>query len=393
MNRKIHIKSLCLMICCAVLLTCSGCKPDFSGTYGEAKRAVYEMRGYETGSGSEKIVNYREDYAIMSGNRVLGRADVILLNFNSAEDKIKPVCAELKEKLNGKKVPWLYVFIGGEKALDELSGLNCEDIGLIIEGAKSDYTPPINSIGGLTRLWITKNCETVPQWLGNAVNIRSLTLTGAQDCSNAPYLPELKELNTGEYGFEAATAYAFYAMNPQIETINGLDAKEYDFKANLNENELAYYNQAVQRFDVSRIDTSGFRVIPAEEAKLDGSVAVVGYGSAMSMNGFTSNVEIIPENIRPILTESPTERDTVVRVTTESVVVGRYTNGVTATGSNTYFEIINLKDGTITEKTIAEGASSAPSTVVREGSGSYSGTFKVKAAWTALSKLYDEIKG
>lgn len=387
---KIH-RLISLTAVLAILLTSlTACGKTFSEPYAQVKRAVWELRRYKTDNG-DPVVKYMEDYSVMDNSHVLGKADVILIDFTFAQDQLEPVCDKLKEKLQGLEVPWIYdTTVGQNDTLNALRGLDCKDVGVILDNAGEEETPPLDGIGGLTRLWI-RTGDAVPTWLTRFPKVKELRVPIDESLDDAPELSGLRSLYVPEGGWGAAAAYAYLTRNPGIETVNDEPTKNYDYTQGLEEKELEYYNQSVQRIDVSRIDTSGYRVIPFDQARLHGRIAVVGYGySTQSMNGFKTEGRNLTKKLLAALTDSPTERDVIVRVTSESKVIGKYTDGISASASYTYFEVIDPAAKTITEKTYMEGTSSHPSQVIQNGKGTHSGGFNLKAGWKAMERVFQE---
>ena len=387
---RIHRLISMATILALFLMTLTACGKTFSEPYAQVKRAVWELRRYKTNN-DNPVVQYMEDYSVMDNSHVLGKADVILIDFTFARDQVEPVSDKLKEKLQGLEVPWIYdTTVGQNETLKALRDLDCKDVGVILDHAGEEETPPLDGIGGLTRLWIRKG-DAVPSWLTRFPKVKELRVPIDYSLDDAPKLSALRSLYIPEGGWGAAAAYAYLTRNPGIETVNDKPAKNYSYTQGLEEKELAYYNQSVQRIDVSRIDTSGYRVIPFDQARLHGRIAVVGYGySTQSMNGFNTEGRNLSKKLLGALTDSPTKRDVIVRVTSESKVIGKYTDGTPGSASYTYFEVIDPAAKTITKKTYMEGTSSYPSQVIQNGKGSHSGGFSLKAGWEAMERVFQE---
>lgn len=377
-----------------ILSSCG--KKSFSGPYADAKRAVWELRKHKD-KHKNPYVTYEENSSLIQTETLtLENTDLILLDFQNHNDQnIEVVCEALKDKLQGLEVPYIYCSndITLYKTLKALQGLECKEIGFILKDVSKDETTLLHGIKGLSRLWIQSG-EPEPSWLSEFPQIKELIIQGISGggLKTAPSLPQLTTLYTKQDDFGAAVAYAYRCSNPQLTSINGVAAKDYDPEKNLNENDLDYYHLYIQQIDIDGIDTSSFQHIAFDEAKLHGQIAVVSYGTYPAISSFTVNdQDDISEDLKKALTDSPTKRDVIIRITGSSTVVGHYTNGKVATSSSTCFEIIDLDAKTITEKKYMEDMHGTPDTTITNGVGKGGKVgFTRKKAWEAITDLYQK---
>ena len=211
-NRSKINRLISLAAVLAILLTSlTACGKTFSEPYAQVKRAVWELRRYKTDNG-DPVVKYMEDYSVMDNSHVLGKADVILIDFTFAQDQLEPVCDKLKEKLQGLEVPWIYdTTVGQNDTLNALRGLDCKDVGVILDNAGEEETPPLDGIGGLTRLWI-RTGDAVPTWLTRFPKVKELRVPIDESLDDAPELSGLRSLYVPEGGWGAAAAYAYLTI-------------------------------------------------------------------------------------------------------------------------------------------------------------------------------------
>ena len=395
-GKGIIMKARFIRILCAAfaaLLVLSGCEAAPTGEYADQIRAAraVSVRNSDT---KKPIAQFYEEYGD-------DKIPALVLKFDHV-NKVDEVCAKIKEKFKGLDIPYLVTNFE-DLVFEAVKDNEFKSLGIVIQNDKSgkvtgfDYAPPLASINNLTRLKIHKldeyqikkidRLDSVRELvtdekltlLDHCPNIEKLTIPGLSDPSVLYNIPTLKEVTTDETPYGKATLYAFIRENPQI------NAKDPEKPA--DKKELAQYNHAVQLYDISRIDTSGFTEIPWEDAKLHGKIAVAGYGAAIDAGGFDDPGSFVSADLCAALTDSPTERDAVIRITSESDRVGSYTGGGSAYDLRIYAEVIDLTNKTITKRHSI--VYSGPSAVIVNGKGSTSGRFSLANTWEKVQEIFD----
>lgn len=388
--KKSLLKVISTLLILAMLSVLCACGSSPEGEYAEQIKLANSLGRYR--NGKNKIVRFYESYGD-------DKLPVLVLDFDTVL-KVDEVCGKIKEKFKGADIPWLLTNFE-DLVLDALSDNEFASVGVIVNSdisGKTDlmhYVPALDKINNLSRVKVSEfsngnKAAELPDvielitdakltLLDKCPNLQKLTIPGLSDPSAAVYIPTLKELYTDGTEYGKATAYAFSADNPQIKAYIVGEEEQCGDK----------YNHALQLYDISRIDTSAFTEIPLDEARLNGKIAVVGYGAAENAGGFDNPGKYISDMFLSKLTDSPTERDVVIRFTAKSEAVGRYTGGGTAYELTSYYEIIDINNKTITKK--KSFALSGGDAVIINGKGKTSGNFSVTKAWDMASELFDTL--
>ena len=387
------VRILCAVF--AALLVLSGCEPAPTGEYADQIRAAraVSVRNNDT---KKPVAQFYEEYGE-------DKIPALVLNFDHVK-KVDEVCAKIKDKFKGLDVPWLVTNFE-DLVFEAIKDNEFKSLGIVIQSNKSgkvtgfDYVPPLSSINNLTRLKIQKldeyqikkiaRLDSVRElitdekltMLDHCPNVEKLTVPGLSDPSVIYNIPTLKEIITDETPYGKATLYAFVRENPQI------NAK--DPEKPTDEKELLQYNHAVQIYEVSRIDTSEFTEIPWEDAKLHGRIAVAGYGAAENAGGFDEPENFVSADFVAALTDSPTDRDVIIKITSESDRVGSYTGGGSAYDLSIYAEVIDMTNKTVTKR--HRIVYSGPSAVIVNGKGSTSGRFSLTNTWEKIQEIFDTV--
>ena len=408
------VQCLCLVL--SVLLVLAGCGKPPEGEYAAQISAARSLRSYKNAKTKQPIVQFIED----CGDRKL---PTLVLEFDDVR-KTEEICLKIKETFKGLDIPWLATNFENP-VLECLKDNEFASIGLSLSGelVSFDYVPPLESFQNLRRLnavdadtpgdyhYIDKintlasvrelitsgknflfldKCPKLEKLTFSADYPYSATWTFRHDTSKITEIDTLKEVYTDDTPFGKATLYALLRENPQIENIKSVppptDAKE-----------LSEYNHFVQYYDISRLDTDGYTEIKWEDASLHGRIAVAGYDAAESISGFGTSVysgefrgpeAYLSGDLCSALTDRPTERDVIIRIYTQSNLVGHYTNGKNAYDLITYAEITDTVNKTIARKMID---SSGPSQVIRGNTGRTSGSFDSMDTWESIQELYNTL--
>ena len=424
-----------ILLTLTVLFLASCVKPDFSGEFKDAQKAVWELNS------SAVTFNESDSYQ---------RYDLtdIFLNFDNKED-IEPTCKALKEKLKGLDVPWIRVGDDYEaEVFQALKGLDCKHIGLIIKlyddtrETFNDSAVDLLKTGCFTHLWIVnadkideKGIQRIPEihsikelyispnngnkhfssfipqeLFSKFPSVTTLKTAGGSCPGSAVCLPSVKHLeNLNErYNIEKlanetdrtdpyfnAFAYQFYLANPQLETINGDPADNFDGKAELDEKGIARYNAVIQKAQLKELDLSDYKEIPFDKAVLHGKIAVIcpEYDNFSNFDVDGDHNDYLSQKLQAVLANDPAQHDAIIRVTTERKYIGTYTGGEgepeKAYALETYLEVIDPAQKTVTQKYCC--ATDMPDDYLIRGSrnsGDNVGSFSHKTAWKAIEELY-----